>query len=98
MDTFTQTSTNSVPSSSQRPVTKPSFVMPPNGRQNASIARFRTEALTGVPSFQVVGMSVVNFIASGLPDRRRLIWDIAYASIYAGTLQTSGRMPDYGLS
>jgi hypothetical protein len=61
-DDLMQTSVCSVPASIQCPVTHPSSVIPPNGLHSRSITRARKAGPTGVPSFQVVGTSVVNFI------------------------------------
>jgi hypothetical protein len=72
MDTLMQTSLNSVPSSSiQCPVTRPSSVIPWNGRHSESMSRPRTAGLTALPSLRLVGMRVVNFTASGPPGNRR---------------------------
>src|SRR5215471_6337158 len=91
MDTFTQMSWNSVPSSIQYPVTSPSLVIPPNGRHSEWMRRARTDGRTALPSFRVVGMSVVNFTSLCFLSRKGAWRDSIHASTDAYIRQAQGR-------
>src|SRR5258708_2802475 len=85
IEPFAHTSVNSVPSSSvQCPVTMPSLVPPRNGRHKERMMRFNTAGSTSVPSFRVVGISVVNFMSASPPG-------CAYASMCAYKVQVFQR-------